>query len=163
VMSDLQKSDTLWLDPGISALVRIGDFRVTQEVTVQRIEYLTEFASLYPILETPTAIVIDAQDAKFDFRNKHGNLRTVDAIIKNKVRARASSFDMVLIPAQDNDSWEGGTGTGDTTVYVTYEPGKDPILSRRSRLDIVFRQFSLRPGRSEAARCRPSRSGSGVA
>lgn len=72
--------------------MHVGNFRITQEVTVQRIEYLTEFASLYPILEIPTAIVIDAQAAKFDFKDKKGKLRTVDAIIKNKVRALASCF-----------------------------------------------------------------------
>jgi hypothetical protein len=75
--------------------VRVGNFRLTQEVTVQRIEYLTEFASLYPVLEIPTAIVIDAQAAKFDFKNKHGKLRTVDAIIKNKVRSLALSFILI--------------------------------------------------------------------
>lgn len=84
--SDLQKSDTLWADPEISSLVRIGTFRVTQEVTVQRMEYLTEFASIYPIPEIPTAIVIDAQNEKFNFTDKKGRLRSVDAIIKNKVR-----------------------------------------------------------------------------
>lgn len=65
--SDLQKSDTLWTDPEISSLVRIGTFRVTQEVTVQRMEYLTEFASMYPIPEIPTAI---AQNEKFNFTDK---------------------------------------------------------------------------------------------
>ncbi|KAJ7709266.1 hypothetical protein B0H16DRAFT_1481051 [Mycena metata] len=34
----------------------------------------------------------------------------------------------------DNDSWDGGTGTGDSKVFVTFEPGQPPILCRRSRL-----------------------------
>ncbi|KAJ6629784.1 hypothetical protein B0H10DRAFT_2428145 [Mycena sp. CBHHK59/15] len=88
------------------------------EVTVQRVEYLTEFASLYPIPETPTAFVVNAQHPKFDIRDKHGNLYTVDALIKNK----------------DNDSWRGNTGTCDSKVLVSFEPGEAPILCRRSRL-----------------------------
>ncbi|KAJ7752975.1 hypothetical protein B0H16DRAFT_1836147 [Mycena metata] len=115
---DLKKSDTLWADREISSTVRTGVFQITQEVTVQRIEYLTEIASLYPVPEVSTAFVIDLQDPKYEITNKHGNLYTVDALIKNK----------------DNDSWDGGTGTGDSKVFVTFEPGQPPILCRRSRL-----------------------------
>ncbi|KAF7337426.1 hypothetical protein MSAN_02269100 [Mycena sanguinolenta] len=49
---------------------------------------------------------------------KKGDLCTPDALIKNK----------------DNDSWEGGTGSADSSVWVTFEPGADPIQCRRSRL-----------------------------
>ncbi|KAJ7709264.1 hypothetical protein B0H16DRAFT_1822046 [Mycena metata] len=74
---DLKKSDTLWADREISSTI-------TQEVTVQRIEYVTEIASLYPVPEVSTAFVIDLQDPKYEITNKHGNLYTVDALIKNK-------------------------------------------------------------------------------
>jgi hypothetical protein len=51
-------------------------------------EYLTEFASLYPIPDVATAFVIYAEDPRFyTIVNKHGLLRTMDAVIKNKVRA----------------------------------------------------------------------------
>ncbi|KAJ7669620.1 hypothetical protein B0H14DRAFT_3178725, partial [Mycena olivaceomarginata] len=62
---DLEVSDTLWADPEILSFVRIGDLRVTTEVTVQRMEYLTEFASLYPIPDVATAFVIYAEDPRF--------------------------------------------------------------------------------------------------
>jgi hypothetical protein len=82
---ELKPSETLWLDKDISSLVRVGEFRVTKEVTVQRVEYVTGFPSLFPIPETSTAFVIDADDRKFDFKDKHGSLYTIDAVIKNKV------------------------------------------------------------------------------
>ncbi|KAF7374069.1 hypothetical protein MSAN_00287800 [Mycena sanguinolenta] len=114
---ELKKSDTVWLDDQLSSHVRIGALKVTAEVTVQRVEYLTELPSLYPIPQTPTAFVVDLQDSKFEIMKK-GELCTVDALIKNK----------------DNDSWEGNTGRGDSTAWVTFEPGADPILCHRSRL-----------------------------
>ncbi|KAJ7698207.1 hypothetical protein B0H16DRAFT_1903439 [Mycena metata] len=115
---ELMQSETRWLDPEISSRVRVGEFRVTMDVTVQRVEYLTGFPSLYPIPSTPTAFVIDAQDPRFDITKKGGGLHTVDALIKNK----------------DNDSWTGNTGTGDSKVAVHFEVGKPAILCRRSRL-----------------------------
>ncbi|KAJ7177631.1 hypothetical protein C8R46DRAFT_1328221 [Mycena filopes] len=117
-VSGLQQSDTRWLDPEISSLARIGAFRVTTDVTVERAEYLAEFPSLYPIFATPTAIIINAQHPKFNIAKKDGGIHSVDAMIKNK----------------DNDSWGGNTGTGDSKVLVTFEPGKPPIFCRRSRL-----------------------------
>ncbi|KAJ6529215.1 hypothetical protein B0H19DRAFT_1274259 [Mycena capillaripes] len=42
VVPGLQKSDTAWLDEELSSRVRIGEFQVTAEVTVERVEYLTE-------------------------------------------------------------------------------------------------------------------------
>ncbi|KAJ7023306.1 hypothetical protein C8F04DRAFT_1271495 [Mycena alexandri] len=116
---DRKKLDTLWADPEISSTVRTGLFQITQEVSVQRIEYLTEIASLYPVPEASTAFVIDLQHPKYEINNRHGKLYTVDALIKNK----------------DNDSWDGGTGTADSKVMVTFEPGKPAILCRQSRLE----------------------------
>ncbi|KAJ6592738.1 hypothetical protein B0H19DRAFT_1365112 [Mycena capillaripes] len=118
VVPGLQKSDTAWLDEELTSRVRIGEFQVTAEVTVEHVEYLTELPSLYPIPETPTAFVIDLQDPKFNI-TKNGAMYTVDALIKNK----------------DNDSWKGNTRTGDSHVLVSFEPGAEPILCRRSRLN----------------------------
>ncbi|KAF7344306.1 hypothetical protein MVEN_01722200 [Mycena venus] len=83
---DLQESDLQWLDRNLSSRVFIGPLQVTAEVVVQRVEYLTDLQSLYPIPETPTAFVVDLQDPKFNIFKKG----TPDALIKNK----------------DNDSWE---------------------------------------------------------
>ncbi|KAJ7782537.1 hypothetical protein DFH07DRAFT_1010922 [Mycena maculata] len=119
VGSGLQKSDTIWQDAQISSQVRIGPIRITKEVTVQRLEYLSEIPSIYPIPKIPTGFVLDLNDPKFEIKDKKsGILHTVDALIKNK----------------DNDRWRGNTGVGDTKVLVTFEPGQPPILCRRSRL-----------------------------
>jgi hypothetical protein len=60
VEPELGKSDTAWEDQ-ISSQVRIGDFRVKAVATDQRVEYLTELASLYPIPEIPTAFVFERE------------------------------------------------------------------------------------------------------
>ncbi|KAJ6579311.1 hypothetical protein B0H10DRAFT_1962985 [Mycena sp. CBHHK59/15] len=87
----LQKSDTIWQDEQISSFVHINQFRVTKDVTVQRVEYLSEIPSIWPIPETPTAFVVNLQDPKFEITDNAGNLYTVDTLIKSN----------------DNDSWRG--------------------------------------------------------
>ena len=72
----------------MSSRVSIGELQVTAEVIVQRVEYLTDLPSLYPIPETPTAFVVDLQDPKFNIFKK-GALCTPDALIKNKVRVNS--------------------------------------------------------------------------
>ncbi|KAJ7085596.1 hypothetical protein C8R44DRAFT_893883 [Mycena epipterygia] len=84
MLIDLQKSDTIWQDQQITSQVCIGEFRVTKEVTVERVEYLDELASIYPIPKTATAFLIDVDDPKFAITDKRGDLYTVDALIKNK-------------------------------------------------------------------------------
>ena len=39
-----------------------------------------------------------------------------------------------MITIQDQDSWKGGTGVGDSTAHVTFQRGFPPITCRRSRL-----------------------------
>ncbi|KAJ7469936.1 hypothetical protein B0H11DRAFT_2042902 [Mycena galericulata] len=115
---DWKKSGTRWQDEQISSEVLVGPIRVTKEVTVQRLERLTELASVYPIPAISTGFVLDLHDPKFEIKDGEGKLYTIDALIKNK----------------DNDSWSGNTGVADTKVFVTFEPGEPPILCRRSRL-----------------------------
>ncbi|KAJ6587438.1 hypothetical protein DFH09DRAFT_1427476 [Mycena vulgaris] len=105
----LQDSDTLWLDDGLSSRVRVGEMRVTGNVTVQRVEYVPGLPSAFPIPEIATAFVVDLHDAQYNLTDKHGKLIT-------------------------NDSFEGPTGTGDSKVLVTFESGQPPILCRGSRL-----------------------------
>ncbi|KAJ6605894.1 hypothetical protein B0H10DRAFT_1956977 [Mycena sp. CBHHK59/15] len=107
----LQKSHTIWQDEQISSFVHIDQFRVTKDVTVQRVEYLSKIPSIWPIPETPTAFVVNMQDPKFEITDNAGNLYT------------------------DNDSWQGGTSTADSKVTVTFEPGKPGILCCQSRLN----------------------------
>jgi hypothetical protein len=55
---DLVESDTHWED-GFTSMVRFGSFQITRKTKVQRIEYLPDLASIYPIFRSPTATVID--------------------------------------------------------------------------------------------------------
>ncbi|KAJ6582744.1 hypothetical protein B0H10DRAFT_2198444 [Mycena sp. CBHHK59/15] len=107
----LQKSDTLWLDP----MCRRCDARTH----VERMEYLTELPSMWPVPRVATAYVVDLSDPTFNLVDNAGNLIPVDGLVKR----------------QDNDSWHGNSGSGDPTVDVTFVPGEAPILCRRSRND----------------------------
>ncbi|KAJ7834337.1 hypothetical protein B0H14DRAFT_2590924 [Mycena olivaceomarginata] len=129
VVPRLQKSDMAWLDEEQLSRVHIREFRVTAEVSVERVEYLTELPSLCPISETPTAFVIDRQDSESNI-TKNRTMYTVDALIK----PNPYKF------GQDSDSWKGNTGTGDSHVWVSFEPGAEPILRRRSRLNCKVRR-----------------------
>jgi hypothetical protein len=55
---DLVESDTHW-DDGFTSMVRFGSFQITRKTKVQCIKYLPDLASIYPIFQSPTAIVID--------------------------------------------------------------------------------------------------------
>ncbi|KAJ7466644.1 hypothetical protein B0H11DRAFT_1869800 [Mycena galericulata] len=112
--SDLEESETVWQDDGTS-LVRTGKFRLTQKLSVERIEYRVGPAVIYPIHRTPTAIVVDLTDAIYrDPANKE--LYTLNTIIMNA----------------DNDSWEwlGGSRDG---PKVTFAPGEEAIDCQRIR------------------------------
>ncbi|KAJ6600110.1 hypothetical protein B0H10DRAFT_2231069 [Mycena sp. CBHHK59/15] len=74
--SELLESDTVWQDDGTS-LVRIGKFKPTQKVTVERMEYREGPASIYPILRIPTGIVIDLSDEKYWLRDPVTNELTM--------------------------------------------------------------------------------------
>ncbi|KAJ7920928.1 hypothetical protein B0H13DRAFT_2318980 [Mycena leptocephala] len=108
--------DTLWQDE-ISSFVRTGQFSVTQKLKVQRIEYLSELPSVWPIPRVPTAFVIDLADERYDIADKDGDLLPVDCIIRDA----------------DNDGWKSVPGSGDSTARVTFDPGQPPIVCRRAR------------------------------
>ncbi|KAJ7455398.1 hypothetical protein FB451DRAFT_1515958, partial [Mycena latifolia] len=115
--SDLVESDTLWQDDIIS-FVRTGKFRPTQKVSADRIKYLSELPSIWPILHIPTVFVIDLSAPKHQFLDpKTGELMTVDRIIRDA----------------DNDSWESGSGGFRSKAMVTFAPGEKPIECRRAR------------------------------
>lgn len=88
--SDLVESDTHWED-NITSFVRTGHFRITQKITVQRIEYLTQLPSILPIFRTPTAIVIDMSGPEFDIVNpKTGDFIPCDTLVRDAVRPLCS-------------------------------------------------------------------------
>ncbi|KAJ7757397.1 hypothetical protein DFH07DRAFT_958754 [Mycena maculata] len=112
--SDLEESDTVWQDDGKSFL-RTGKLRVTQKLTVERVEYRVGPAVIYPIHRTRTAIVVDLANATY--RDPGTNqLYTLNTIIMNA----------------DNDSWEWLCGSR-KTVQVVFTHGKKPIECQRIR------------------------------
>jgi hypothetical protein len=64
----LVESDTYWED-GMTSMARIGSFRVTRKVKVERIEYVTGAPSILPIFRTPAAVVIDLSDPGYAIIN----------------------------------------------------------------------------------------------
>ncbi|KAJ7622550.1 hypothetical protein B0H17DRAFT_1151676, partial [Mycena rosella] len=119
--SDLIKSDTVWLDDGTS-LARIGPFRPTRKMTVARMEYRQGPAAIYPILRTPTGIVVDLSDQMYWFRDPTTKeLYTLNTIIMNA----------------DNDSWDWSGGGINQTAIVTFAPGEKAVECRRIRYKCV--------------------------
>ncbi|KAJ7922381.1 hypothetical protein B0H13DRAFT_2655645 [Mycena leptocephala] len=114
--SDLEDSDTMWQDNGTS-LVRTGKFRITQKLTVERIEYRVGPAVIYPIHRTPTAIVVDLTNGIYRLRDPTTKeLYTLNTIIMNA----------------DNDSWDwlGGARSG---AKVMFAPGEKATDCQRIR------------------------------
>ncbi|KAJ7846791.1 hypothetical protein B0H13DRAFT_2675471 [Mycena leptocephala] len=71
---------TLWQDE-ITSFVRTGQFSVAQKLKVQRIKYLPELPSVWPIPRVPTAFVIDLTDERYDITDNDGDLLPVDCMV----------------------------------------------------------------------------------
>jgi hypothetical protein len=78
-------SDTNWCDNKITSCIIICKTQITTKLVVQRVEYLTEIPSVWPVPHISTAFLVDLQDPKFDLRDNEGDLYRPDALIKNKV------------------------------------------------------------------------------
>jgi len=106
-----------WQDDDMTSRIVCEKTKLTRQLEVERIEYLTEIPSIWPVPRVATAYVLDLRDAKFHVSEK-GKILTADALIKNK----------------DQDSWAGTTGSADNepTVHIVF--GTEPVQCRRSRL-----------------------------
>ncbi|KAJ6572631.1 hypothetical protein B0H10DRAFT_2237462 [Mycena sp. CBHHK59/15] len=119
--SELIESEMVWLDDGMS-FARIGHFRPTRKLTVERMEYRQGPAAIYPMFHTPTGTVIDLSDQMYLFRDPTTKeLYTLNTIIMNA----------------DNDSWDWSGGGSRQTALVTFAPGKKPVNCRRIRYKCV--------------------------
>ncbi|KAJ7831666.1 hypothetical protein B0H13DRAFT_2289225 [Mycena leptocephala] len=79
----LVESNTHWED-GVTSMVRIGSFRITRKVKVERIEYVTGAPSILPIFCTPTAIVIDLSDPNYAIIDpKTGKVWALDGVVRD--------------------------------------------------------------------------------
>ena len=88
-MSDMeielaQRSQTLWLDDGLISRVSNKPCKVTRQRSVERVEYLNDLPSYWPIPEVYVAYILDLSDPKFDIRDKDGKLLSVDTLICDK-------------------------------------------------------------------------------
>jgi len=84
-----EKSGTIWTDSDVTSFAVEGTFQVTKEVRVDRVEYLTDIPSVWPIPKLQSAFILDLQDdAKYLVHKKPGRVATPatpDFLIKNKV------------------------------------------------------------------------------
>jgi len=77
-------SETDWQDPKVTSKLIAGWTRVTRQMKVEHVEYLTEIPSLWPVPRQAVAYVVDLCDTKFDvFVN--GKTPTADGLIRDKV------------------------------------------------------------------------------
>ncbi|KAF8146181.1 hypothetical protein K438DRAFT_1781221 [Mycena galopus ATCC 62051] len=118
---ELQQSDTIWQDPGITSLVLVGTFRISTKVTVQCIEFVKPHGmipSIWPNPRVPTAFVLNLGSNYDDIDPKTGKMYTVDFLIKN----------------HDNDSWKSdGSGTETDKPTIRFHPDEPPLICRRAR------------------------------
>ena len=75
---------TNWLDDGLISRVSNKPCKVTRQRSVDRVEYLNDIPSYWPIPEDSVAYVLDLSDPKFEIKNKDGELLPVDALICDK-------------------------------------------------------------------------------
>ncbi|KAF7317391.1 hypothetical protein HMN09_00475400 [Mycena chlorophos] len=122
-------SDTLWADDIVS-YVLIGPFQVTSKETVERVEYLRELPSLWPIPKVRTAFVLDLRDPKFAIRDPKYETREKSGDGDNDVLLTVDA----LVKDADNDPWRGNTGVGDSKSHVQFSPGGPRLECRRARL-----------------------------
>lgn len=129
----LVESDTYWED-GMTSMARIGFFRVTRKVKVERIEYVTGAPSILPIFRTPTAVVIDLSDPGYAIINPQtGKVWALDSVVRNVVRTILVYQNDKTDLLQDNDSWKNeGSGGGASKPKVVFVPGEPAIECRRA-------------------------------
>lgn len=93
-MSDIEVElpQTLWLDEGLVSHVSNEPCKVTRQRSVERVEYLNDIPSYWPIPEVFVAYVLDLSDPKFDIKNKDGDLLPVDNLICDKASKLGSNY-----------------------------------------------------------------------
>ncbi|KAJ6587855.1 hypothetical protein B0H10DRAFT_1961273 [Mycena sp. CBHHK59/15] len=100
--------------------MRIGKFRLTQKISVERMEYRQGPAAIYPIHRIRTGIVVDLSDEKYHFRDPvTKELYSLNTVINNA----------------DNDSWDWVGGSARGGAQVTFAHGEKAVPCRRIRYD----------------------------
>lgn len=90
------ESTTVWTDSDLISHAIEKRFKVTKELQVDRVEYLNEIPSVWPVLKEATAFIVDLRDPKFAvFKDGETVPVTPDFLIKNKVRVLAKKSTVV--------------------------------------------------------------------
>ena len=90
-ISDIEPQ-TVWLDEGLISKVSNKPCKITRQRSVERVEYLKDIPSYWPIPEDFVAYVLDLSDPKFEIKNKDGELLPVDALICDKASSKIASI-----------------------------------------------------------------------
>jgi hypothetical protein len=126
---------TYWLDPNIVSRVAEEHIKITTQFSADRVEYLSELPLVWPIFRQPTAVVLDLSDPKFNIVDKKGKRLCVDTLIRDNVSIPLlQCHTLIATPFQDQDSWSGGSGIGDSSSMVYNVFGDQPVVCRRVRL-----------------------------
>ncbi|KAF7373812.1 hypothetical protein MSAN_00592900 [Mycena sanguinolenta] len=112
----LQLSDTVWCDTDIVSKVINGPTNINRQTKVERVEYLDDIPSNFPVPRVPTAFILDLRDPKFNFVNKDNEPIRADTLILDK----------------NQESWKTTSGGGDSMPTCALFNG-EPIQCRRSR------------------------------
>lgn len=83
---ELGPSDTDWLDPDVHSDAINEHTRITRQLTVERVEFVSGCPSYWPVPRIPTAYIVDFRAEEYDLDDKKGKPFTADGIIKDKAR-----------------------------------------------------------------------------
>jgi hypothetical protein len=78
-------STTYWGDANIISTAIDSPATINRQTRVERVEYLDQIPSFFPVPRRKTAYILDLRDDEFDFVDKDGNPIRADALILNKV------------------------------------------------------------------------------
>ncbi|KAG7087904.1 hypothetical protein E1B28_011951 [Marasmius oreades] len=118
-----EPSDTFWpqdITSQVHPLVSADSpLHVTRQLVVERLERLSEIPSAWPVLDTPTAYILDLSDPKHRLyeQDKGGSVCMPDFLLKQ----------------YDNDLWKSSSGR-ESGVATTLEPGTEAVTCFRARL-----------------------------
>ena len=92
-------SETVWLDSDIASRVSDTPRRLNRQLLVDRVEYLHDIPTYWPVPRVKAAYILDLSDPKFDIEDPNGKLLPIDTLIKDKVsitfqiRCTSNNFD----------------------------------------------------------------------
>jgi hypothetical protein len=84
-LASVALSTTFWGDANIISHAIDGPARINRQGKVERVEYLDQIPSFFPVPRKKTAYILDLRDEKFDYVDADGVPLCADRLILNKV------------------------------------------------------------------------------